>query len=388
MPGIGVLRDACVRTDSPRGSDDRVAPGRPRRRSQPHHGLRRGERLDVRQRSVGCQLGDPGCRQCVSGRSGRAAVCRDVHGEQLHPHQQGHHATRRRTDSNGPSEDQWRDSGRRSRRDRQSADRGRRAQSVAETERRHVAGSRRQRCQRGDLGRGRQRRRLCRGPVRAGRCQRVQRRHVDQPAASQRRAHERHNLGVRPRRVHAPQPHRLEHRRSVSELADLVQPFRPSHQRGQAHRVGERQCDHLHDATAHRLPHGEGIAGDALSGRPRPERRRRELEDDSRQRRHHALRGRRLLLGQERGDHGLGGRGCRDQQCVRRRGPGFLHPRRGLLDTGRRRVRDQLRERELRDADRKQYRDESEQGHGRAIGRRRLRRRPTTTWTMGSFSTT
>ena len=182
MPGIGVLGDVCVCADSPRGSDDRMAPGRARRRSQPHDGLRRGERLDVRQRRVGCQLGDPGCRQCVSGRSGRAAVGRDVHGEQLHPHQQGHHVTRRRTGGNGSSEDQWRDSGRRSRRNRQSADRGRRAQSLAETERRHVAESRRQRCQRGNVGRGRQLRRLCRGPVRAGRCQRVQRRRVDEPA--------------------------------------------------------------------------------------------------------------------------------------------------------------------------------------------------------------
>jgi hypothetical protein len=31
---------------------------------------------------------------------------------------------------------------------------------------------------------------------------------------------------------------RLDHRRSVSELADLVQPFRPSDQRGQTHCVG------------------------------------------------------------------------------------------------------------------------------------------------------
>ena len=42
-----------------RGSDDRMAPWRARRRSQPHDGLRRGERLNVRQRSLGCQLGNP-----------------------------------------------------------------------------------------------------------------------------------------------------------------------------------------------------------------------------------------------------------------------------------------------------------------------------------------
>ena len=174
MPGLGVVGDVFVCTDSARGSDDRLAPGRARRRSQPHDGLRRGERLDVRQRSVGCQLGDPICRRYVSGRSGRAAVGRDVHGEQLHPRQQGHHVARRRADGDGSSEDQWRDSRRRSRRNRQSADRGRRAQSLAETERRNVAESRRRRCQRGNVGRGRQRRRLCRGPVRAGRCRRVQ----------------------------------------------------------------------------------------------------------------------------------------------------------------------------------------------------------------------
>ena len=120
-------------------------------------------------------------------------------------------------------------------------------------------------------------------------------------------------------------------------------------QRDQGGRLGQRQRRHLHDAPAHHLPGLAHGTADSLhrAERAREERRPRGPDRLRRRRRQRAFRVRRLQLDAKRREHGLARRGGRDQQLLPRRGARLLHPRRGMAEPGRRRVRDQPREREL-----------------------------------------